>query len=111
MGALFSIVGLSCMGAFFSIASYGLPDKTPLIHFAPKPASLSVKKTNSDETEQISFRTLVENRSYIGLTDGGTLGLDFAPIDDSKLKDDVPIVVVKHGLTGGKVLMTLLYID
>jgi predicted alpha/beta-fold hydrolase len=29
-------------------------------------------------------------------------GLDFAPADHSaKLKDDTPIVVVQHGLTGG----------
>jgi uncharacterized protein len=28
-------------------------------------------------------------------------GLDFAPIDDSTLRDDTPILVVQHGLTGG----------
>jgi predicted alpha/beta-fold hydrolase len=28
-------------------------------------------------------------------------GLDFAPIDSSDLKDDTPIVVVQHGLSGG----------
>lgn len=30
-------------------------------------------------------------------------GLDFAPVDASHLKDDSPIVVVQHGLTGGKI--------
>lgn len=29
-------------------------------------------------------------------------GLDFAPVDASCLKDDTPIIVVTHGLTGGK---------
>lgn len=30
-------------------------------------------------------------------------GLDFAPADHAaELKDDTPIVVVQHGLTGGK---------
>ncbi|KAG5353932.1 hypothetical protein C0989_011420 [Termitomyces sp. Mn162] len=63
MGSLFSLVGLGFMGALFSIASHGLPDKTPLIHFAPKPALLSARKSkDSDETEEISFRTLVESR-------------------------------------------------
>ncbi|EGN92460.1 hypothetical protein SERLA73DRAFT_191112 [Serpula lacrymans var. lacrymans S7.3] len=33
--------------------------------------------------------------------DGGTLGLDFTPTDDSNLKPDTPIIVVTHGLTGG----------
>jgi predicted alpha/beta-fold hydrolase len=28
-------------------------------------------------------------------------GLDFAPIDDSSLPDETPIIVVQHGLTGG----------
>lgn len=41
------------------------------------------------------------NRQYIRLLDGGTLGLDFAPVDSSKLKSDTPIIVVQHGLTGG----------
>ncbi|KAH0583899.1 hypothetical protein H2248_009492 [Termitomyces sp. 'cryptogamus'] len=141
MGSLFSLVGLGFMGALFSIASHGLPDKTPLIHFAPKPALLSARKSkDSDETEEISFRTLVEsrcpslftqfhpiwwlsnghfqtiycvlgdfskrdkmwyNRTYLRLGDGGTLGLDFAPADDTELRDDTPIIIVKHGLTGG----------
>jgi len=129
------------MGALFSIASHGMPDRTPLIHFSPKPAHVAVKKCkDTDETEQISLRTLVEsrcqslftefhpiwwlfnghlqtiycvlgdfskndhmwyNRKYIRLSDGGTLGLDFAPTEDPNVKDDAPIVVVMHGLTGG----------
>ncbi|KAG6850229.1 hypothetical protein H0H93_016076 [Arthromyces matolae] len=46
-------------------------------------------------------RSFVNERTYLRLADGGTIGLDFAPLDDSKLKDDTPIIVVKHGLTGG----------
>ncbi|KAF9564656.1 AB-hydrolase YheT [Agrocybe pediades] len=41
------------------------------------------------------------NRVYLRLRDGGTLGVDFAPADQSKVKADVPIVIVQHGLTGG----------
>ncbi|KAK0483599.1 Alpha/Beta hydrolase protein [Armillaria novae-zelandiae] len=41
------------------------------------------------------------NRQYIRLLDGGTLGLDFAPVDSSKLKPATPIIVIQHGLTGG----------
>ncbi|KDR81589.1 hypothetical protein GALMADRAFT_239633 [Galerina marginata CBS 339.88] len=41
------------------------------------------------------------NRTYLRLADGGTLGLDFAPADQSKVKSDAPIVIVQHGLTGG----------
>ncbi|KAF9532958.1 Alpha/Beta hydrolase protein [Crepidotus variabilis] len=41
------------------------------------------------------------HRTYLTLADGGTLGLDFAPADHSNLKEDTPIVVVQHGLTGG----------
>ncbi|THV06770.1 AB-hydrolase YheT [Dendrothele bispora CBS 962.96] len=40
-------------------------------------------------------------RQLLELVDGGTLGLDFAPIDDSVLREDTPIIVVQHGLTGG----------
>ncbi|KAE9384992.1 AB-hydrolase YheT [Gymnopus androsaceus JB14] len=40
-------------------------------------------------------------RQNLRLVDGGTLGLDFAPIDDSALSDDTPIVVILPGLTGG----------
>ncbi|KAJ7109353.1 AB-hydrolase YheT [Mycena epipterygia] len=41
------------------------------------------------------------NRKLIRLAEGGTLGLDFAPVDDSKIREDAPIIVVLHGLTGG----------
>ncbi|GLB34977.1 putative alpha/beta hydrolase fold [Lyophyllum shimeji] len=135
------LVGLSFMGAFFSIASHGLPDRTPLIHFSPKPALVSVKKgKDSDETDEMSLRALVESRcqslftefhplwwlfnghlqtiycvlgdfskndpmwyhrKYIRLADGGTLGLDFAPAEDHDAKEDTPVIVVMHGLTGG----------
>ncbi|KAF7338315.1 AB hydrolase-1 domain-containing protein [Mycena venus] len=41
------------------------------------------------------------NRQLIRLEEGGTLGLDFAPADHSKVREDAPIIVVLHGLTGG----------
>ncbi|KIY64253.1 AB-hydrolase YheT [Cylindrobasidium torrendii FP15055 ss-10] len=40
-------------------------------------------------------------RTYVQLTDGGTVGLDFTPVEGGELADDTPIVVVLHGLTGG----------
>ncbi|KDR70330.1 hypothetical protein GALMADRAFT_76125 [Galerina marginata CBS 339.88] len=40
-------------------------------------------------------------RTYLHLTDGGTLGIDFAPSDHFKLRNDTPIVIIQHGLTGG----------
>jgi hypothetical protein len=40
-------------------------------------------------------------RRLLRVLDGGTLGLDFAPADASTVRDDAPIVVVQHGLTGG----------
>ncbi|KAF5315695.1 hypothetical protein D9611_004676 [Ephemerocybe angulata] len=40
-------------------------------------------------------------RKTIRVADGGTLGLDFAPVDQASLKEDTPIVIVQHGLTGG----------
>ncbi|KAF8894594.1 AB-hydrolase YheT [Infundibulicybe gibba] len=147
MGSLFSIVGLSFMGAFFTLATKVYPDNSPIVRFSPDPAIITVRKSaDSDETEQVSIRTLVEtrckslftefrpiwwlfnghlqtfycilgdfsknnrmwyDRKFIRLADGGTLcltwgrGLDFAPADASKAKDDVPIIVVNHGLTGG----------
>ncbi|KAG6818136.1 hypothetical protein H0H87_000041 [Tephrocybe sp. NHM501043] len=130
MGSLFSVVGLSVMGAFLSIASHGISDRTPLIHFSSKPAILAVKKSkDSNETEQVSLQALVETRCQSLFTEfhpiwwlfNGHLqtiycvlgnfskndemwynrGLDFAPIDDSNLKDNTPVVVVQHGLTGG----------
>ncbi|KAF8212259.1 Alpha/Beta hydrolase protein [Mycena galopus ATCC 62051] len=41
------------------------------------------------------------NRQLIQLEEGGTLGLDFAPANHAKFKEDTPIIVVLHGLTGG----------
>ncbi|KAJ7449786.1 Alpha/Beta hydrolase protein, partial [Mycena latifolia] len=41
------------------------------------------------------------NRKLIRLLDGGTLALDFAPVDSTKIGEDAPIIVVFHGLTGG----------
>lgn len=29
-------------------------------------------------------------------------GLDFAPVDQSTVPNDAPIIIVQHGLTGGK---------
>ncbi|KAF8136337.1 AB-hydrolase YheT [Boletus edulis] len=40
-------------------------------------------------------------RTFLRLKDGGTLGLDFTPVDDSDMSPDTPIMVVMHGLTGG----------
>lgn len=40
-------------------------------------------------------------RHILNLADGGTIGLDFTPVESSHLADDTPIVVVQHGLTGG----------
>ncbi|KAJ7931589.1 AB-hydrolase YheT [Mycena leptocephala] len=40
------------------------------------------------------------HRRLLRLLDGGTLGLDFTP-DPSTVRDDAPIIVVQHGLTGG----------
>ncbi|KAJ6524296.1 AB-hydrolase YheT [Mycena vulgaris] len=40
-------------------------------------------------------------REILRLTDGGTLGLDFAPVDTSHLDDNSPIIVAVPGLTGG----------
>ncbi|KAJ7170746.1 AB-hydrolase YheT [Mycena crocata] len=40
-------------------------------------------------------------RRLLKLLDGGTLGLDFTPPDASTVRDDAPIIVVQHGLTGG----------
>ncbi|EAU88560.2 hypothetical protein CC1G_04266 [Coprinopsis cinerea okayama7 len=40
-------------------------------------------------------------RRYIKTADGGTIGLDFAPVDQGSVPDDAPVIVVQHGLTGG----------
>ncbi|KAF5364641.1 hypothetical protein D9758_005639 [Tetrapyrgos nigripes] len=44
---------------------------------------------------------VIYHRTYLRLTDGGTLGLDFTPPERSSLPDETPIIVVTHGLTGG----------
>ncbi|KAH8826845.1 AB-hydrolase YheT [Flagelloscypha sp. PMI_526] len=41
------------------------------------------------------------DRVYLRTLDGGTLGLDFAPLDWASRDDETPIVVMSHGLTGG----------
>ncbi|KAK7014882.1 AB hydrolase-1 domain-containing protein [Favolaschia claudopus] len=41
------------------------------------------------------------NRTLLRLEEGGTIGLDFAPADHSKVPPDAPIIVILHGLTGG----------
>ncbi|KAI0941688.1 hypothetical protein AcW1_003506 [Taiwanofungus camphoratus] len=42
------------------------------------------------------------DRTLLRTLDGGTLGLDFAPPEtERRLRDDTPVVVVTHGLTGG----------
>ncbi|KAJ7205002.1 AB-hydrolase YheT [Mycena pura] len=40
-------------------------------------------------------------RQILRVSDGGTLGLDFAPIDTSHLDNNSPIIVAVPGLTGG----------
>ncbi|KAF8959066.1 AB-hydrolase YheT [Flammula alnicola] len=140
MGALLSVLVVAFMGAVLSFTSKAHAQGFPMVHFAPKPALLRVKKGGSDEVEEVSIKTLLEtrcpslfsefrpiwwlpnghlqtiycvmgdfskndrmwyNRTYLRLADGGTLGLDFAPADQSKVSADAPIVVVQHGLTGG----------
>ncbi|KAK7033516.1 hypothetical protein VNI00_012738 [Paramarasmius palmivorus] len=44
---------------------------------------------------------VVYNRTLIKTYDGGTLSLDFTPTNFSDAKEDTPIIVVMHGLTGG----------
>ncbi|KAF8183942.1 Alpha/Beta hydrolase protein [Pholiota molesta] len=41
------------------------------------------------------------HRTHLLLADGGTIGLDFAPADQSNVRNDAPIVVIQHGLAGG----------
>ncbi|KIY50885.1 AB-hydrolase YheT, partial [Fistulina hepatica ATCC 64428] len=52
---------------------------------------------NFEKVNQVDYR-----RTFIRTREGGTIGLDWVhrPHTDS-LPDDTPIVVVKHGLTGG----------
>ncbi|KAK0221374.1 Alpha/Beta hydrolase protein [Armillaria fumosa] len=44
---------------------------------------------------------IVYKRTYLRLVDGGTLGLDSTPPNQDSFKEDTPVVVVMHGLTGG----------
>ncbi|KII88545.1 hypothetical protein PLICRDRAFT_111152 [Plicaturopsis crispa FD-325 SS-3] len=46
---------------------------------------------------------VVYERKCIRLVDGGTLGLDFTPPFEEQrhMKEDTPVIVVLHGLTGG----------
>ncbi|KAF7440481.1 hypothetical protein PC9H_000826 [Pleurotus ostreatus] len=43
---------------------------------------------------------VIYDRKYLRLQDGGTLGLDFAP-SHASVREDAPVIVVLHGLTGG----------
>ncbi|ESK94648.1 lipid metabolism-related [Moniliophthora roreri MCA 2997] len=47
-------------------------------------------------TDRVWYR-----RQFLRLADGGTLALDFAPIDHTQFNDETPIIVVQHGLSGG----------
>lgn len=70
MSSTFSLFNLAFMGAFLSIASHGFPDRTTLVHFASKPAMITVKKaSDTDETEELSLRDLVETRCKSLFTD------------------------------------------
>ncbi|KAJ7707641.1 Alpha/Beta hydrolase protein [Mycena rosella] len=98
----------------------------PGLYFGPEPAHVVLKSSG----KSASLRDLVESRctslstkfrpawwllnghgqtlysvlgnfSKIDQVDGGTLGLDFTPPDASTVRDDAPIIVVQHGLTGG----------
>ncbi|KAG6835448.1 hypothetical protein H0H93_001370 [Arthromyces matolae] len=65
MGALLSVVGLGFLAPFFTFvfSSDGTPDRNPIIHFAAKPAILTVKKGGEgDDLENLSFQTLVQTR-------------------------------------------------
>ncbi|KIY64920.1 AB-hydrolase YheT [Cylindrobasidium torrendii FP15055 ss-10] len=44
---------------------------------------------------------VVYRRHLLSLSDGGTLGLDFAPYNDADLPEDTPIVIVLCGVAGG----------
>ncbi|KAF8636529.1 hypothetical protein AX17_003342 [Amanita inopinata Kibby_2008] len=143
VGDMFSLTSLGVLSVFLTIASSTLASggKAPLIRFAPKPVTLTVKKRNdSDKTEEATLRELLEarcpslfsdfrpawwlfnghlqtiycvlgdftridqvtyHRKYLRLADGGTLGLDFTHTDYSEHREETPIIVVKHGLTGG----------
>ncbi|KAI5886093.1 AB-hydrolase YheT [Schizophyllum commune H4-8] len=40
-------------------------------------------------------------RQFIRMRDGGTVGMDWAPADQFSVSDTAPIIVIKHGITGG----------
>ncbi|KAL1739432.1 Alpha/Beta hydrolase protein [Schizophyllum fasciatum] len=40
-------------------------------------------------------------RQFIRMRDGGTIGMDWAPAEQSAAPANAPIIVVKHGITGG----------
>ncbi|TRM61226.1 hypothetical protein BD626DRAFT_631772 [Schizophyllum amplum] len=40
-------------------------------------------------------------RTFLRMKEGGTVSMDWAPVEQETLPDDTPIIVVKHGLTGG----------
>ncbi|TFL07567.1 Alpha/Beta hydrolase protein [Pterulicium gracile] len=45
--------------------------------------------------------TVTYARTHLRLKDGGTIGLDFTPVEQESIREDAPIIVVLHGLTGG----------
>ncbi|KAF9011215.1 AB-hydrolase YheT [Cyathus striatus] len=51
---------------------------------------------NFSHVDQLWYR-----RQLLNITDGGTIGLDFAPVNFGEMEDNTPILVVAHGLTGG----------
>lgn len=84
MGAMFSLIGLSLISAFFTISSSVVNDKPTLIRFPSKPAVLAVKKRRNgdqkdagaaspEDIEHVSLRHLVETRCQ-------SLFQDFRPI-------------------------------
>lgn len=40
-------------------------------------------------------------REFVRMKDGGTVGMDWAPADQLSVAVEAPIIVVKHGITGG----------
>jgi hypothetical protein len=76
MGSFFSVIGLSLMGAFFTISTSINADNSTTIHFSPKPAVVAVRKHDQgkdtgadDEIEHISLRNLLETRCKSLFTD------------------------------------------
>jgi uncharacterized protein len=72
MDSLFSVVGLSFLGAALTFSTTVLEDRMPIIHFASKPAVIAVRNEREDdhsgsnnrriELEYKSLRELVESR-------------------------------------------------